>query len=85
MILHRDRLDIFARILESASKIQGITKTRIMYEVQLSYNQVKEYVPYLQRRELMSYDAEKRVYRTTNKGKRVLELYNKINEFVQLH
>jgi predicted transcriptional regulator len=85
MILHRDHQEIIAEILESALGSQGITKTRIMYKVQLSFNQLKEYIPYLQHKELISYDAKRRVYRTTKKGTRVLELYDKINELVSLY
>jgi predicted transcriptional regulator len=50
MILHRDHQEIIAEILESALGSQGITKTRIMYKVQLSFNQLKEYIPYLHAR-----------------------------------
>ena len=78
-------MDIIAEILESALGDQGIRKTRIMFKVQLSYNQLREYIPYLQSRELISYDAQRGVYKTTKKGTRVLELYNKINELASLH
>jgi hypothetical protein len=36
----------------------------------LSCNQLKEYIPYLQRNELISYDTKKRVCRITMKGTR---------------
>jgi predicted transcriptional regulator len=84
-ILLRNRHDIVAGILESALEEPGITKTRVMFKAQLSYNQLKEYIPYLQRRELISYDAKRRVYKTTTKGTSVLELYNTINELASLH
>jgi predicted transcriptional regulator len=67
-----------SNVLELMSKGE-INQSEI---VQLSFNQLKEYIPYLQHKELISYDAKRRVYRTTKKGTRVLELYDKINELV---
>lgn len=51
-----------------------------MYEVQLSFTQIKEYLQYLQQCELVSYDEQNRVFRTTMKGKRFLKLYNEMTE-----
>ena len=79
MIL-RDFQDIIAEILRCAQVDQGITKTRVMYEVQLSFTQIKEYIQYLQQNELVSYDKENRVFRTTTKGKKFLKLYNEMTE-----
>jgi predicted transcriptional regulator len=61
MMILRDFQDIIAEILQSAQVDQGITKTRVMYEVQLSFTQIKEYFQYLQQNELVSYDKENRV------------------------
>lgn len=79
MIL-RDFQEIIAEILECAQGGQGITKTRVMYEVQLSFAQIKEYLQYLQHYELVSCDKQNRLFRTTMKGKRFLELYNEMTE-----
>ncbi|MGH9952130.1 MAG: winged helix-turn-helix domain-containing protein [Nitrososphaeraceae archaeon] len=76
----RDFQDIVAEILQCAQVDQGITKTRVMYEVQLSFTQIKEYFQYLQQNELVSYDEENRVFRTTTKGKKFLKLYNEMTE-----
>jgi predicted transcriptional regulator len=59
---------------------QSITKTRITNEMQLSFTQIKEYLQYLQQYELVSYDEEKTVFKTTMKGKRYLKLYNEMSE-----
>jgi predicted transcriptional regulator len=80
MMILRDFQDIIAEILQSAQVDQGITKTRVMYEVQLSFTQIKEYFQYLQQNELVSYDKENRVFRTTTKGKKFLKLYNEMTE-----
>ncbi|MGH9983614.1 MAG: winged helix-turn-helix domain-containing protein [Nitrososphaeraceae archaeon] len=76
----RDFQDIVAEILQCAQVDQGTTKTRVMYEVQLSFTQIKEYFQYLQQNELVSYDEENRVFRTTMKGKKFLKLYNEMTE-----
>lgn len=79
MIL-RDFQEIIAEILECAQAGQGITKTRLMYEVQLSFTQIKEYLQYLQQCELVSYNDENRVFRTTMKGKEFLKIYNELTK-----
>lgn len=48
--------------------------------MQLSFTQIKEYLQYLQQYELVSYDEEKTVFKTTMKGKRYLKLYNEMSE-----
>ena len=83
--MNRDHQDIIITILETAGRSQGVTKTKIMNVVKLSYSQLKTYLPYLQRKELISYDAKRRVYRTTMRGARILELYKEMNELVSLH
>jgi predicted transcriptional regulator len=80
MVILRDFQEIIAEILECAQVGQGITKTRVMYEVQLSFKQIKEYLQYLQQCKLLSYDDEKRVFSTTIKGKMFLKLYNEMTE-----
>ena len=82
MMILRDFQEIIAEILECAQVAQGITKTRVMYEVQISFTQIKEYLQYLQQREMVSYDKQNRLFRTTLKGKKFLELYNEISELV---
>jgi predicted transcriptional regulator len=55
-------------------------KAEITYKINFSYTQLKEYVMYLQRHELVNRDAESRVFRSTTKGRKVLELYNEMTE-----
>ena len=78
----RDYQDIIAQILNCAQRNHGLPKTRLMYEVRLSFSQVKGYLKYLQQVELLSYDEESRVFRTTRKGKNFLELYNGMAELI---
>ena len=53
-----------------------------MYGAYLSSNQLKEYIAYLSGPWSVSYDARKRVYKTTVKGIRLLELFTKMYEIV---
>lgn len=79
---NRTHHDILAKVLEAAKGTDGTTKTRIMYGAYLSSNQLKEYMAYCQGHGLVSYDARKRVYRTTVKGIKLLELFSKMYEIV---
>jgi len=79
---NRTHHDILAKVLQTAKGCNGITKTRIIYGAYLSSNQLKEYIAYCQGHGLVSYDPGKRVYKTTNKGIRLLEIFEKMLEIV---
>ena len=79
---YRDRTEIITLILASASRMNGVLKTRIMYEAFLSFSQVEEYIALLLRNSLLEHDDLKKTYKTTEKGLRLLELCNRINEIV---
>ena len=53
-----------------------------MYGAYLSSNQFKEYIAFCEGHGLVSYDARKRVYKTTGKWIRLLELFAKMYEIV---
>ena len=79
---YRDRTEIIALILTSASRMSGVLKTKIMYEAFLSFSQLKEYVALLLRNGLLEHDELRKTYKTTEKGLRLLELYNGLPEIV---
>lgn len=80
---YRSRTDIVAQILQAANKSSGgITKTRIMYGAFLSYAQLQEYVAVLEQNQLLVYDAGQQTYRTAEKGRKFLDIYNQIGQFV---
>ena len=79
---YRDRTEIITLILASASRMNGVLKTRIMYEAFLSFSQVEEYIALLLRNSLLEHDDLKKTYKTTEKGLRLLELCNSISEIV---
>ncbi len=78
---YRSRSDIIASILETTK--QGATKTRIMYQSYLSYSQVVSYVKFLQENELIRYEEGKQVFRTTEKGYKLLNLSNEISDIME--
>ena len=79
---YRDRTEIITLILASASRMNGVLKTRIMYEAFLSFSQLEEYVGLLLRNGLLEHDELRKTYKTTEKGLRLLELCKSINEIV---
>lgn len=76
---YRSRTYIVAQILDAAAG--GSTKKKVMYEAFLSYAQLMDYLSILIHSSLLEYGPD-RVYRTTPKGYRFLELYAGIKEFL---
>jgi predicted transcriptional regulator len=81
---YRSRSDIAEMILKAANG-GGATKTKIMYKAFLSYVQLKEYLTVLEKNGLLEYEDGMRSYRTTEKGIRLLRIYNQVDELVALN
>ena len=79
---YRSRTDIVGLILEAANG--GATKTRIMYKAFLSYAQLKEYLGILLQNEVLEYEDETQLIRTTEKGIRLLQMYNQFDEMMSI-
>jgi predicted transcriptional regulator len=79
---YRSRIDIVSQILEVANG--GATRTKIMYKAFLSYSQMKEYLTILTDNDLLSYDEVTRVFKTTEKGLRFLQTYNRIGDVMKI-
>ncbi|NHI02313.1 hypothetical protein DYY67_1995 [Candidatus Nitrosotalea sp. TS] len=75
---YRSRNEIVSMILDSVSS--GATKTRIMYQAYLSYTQLKEYLAYLEQGEMIKYEEGTQLYRITEKGRKLMHLYEEIGE-----
>ena len=69
-------------ILDSVSS--GATKTKIMYKAYLSYSQLKEYLSYMEKNELIRYEEGTQVYRITEKGIKLMHLYQEIGDMIPL-
>jgi predicted transcriptional regulator len=80
----RGRMDIIADILNEAKK--GAKKTRIMYTCNLSFRQLKVYLDFLIRRNLLalftSSEGNTRIFRTTKKGLAFLEAYKNLQAVI---
>jgi len=71
-------MDIYAEILAQAK--EGITKTRIMYQANLSFLQLKKCL-----NELTSFgliEVQNLLYKTTVRGVRFLDLYEEVQSLV---
>ena len=71
----RHRLDIVSEILTRCE--EGALKTHIMYETNLSYDQLQRYLKILQEIKFITKPDKKRLYFTTGKGFNFLEMYQK--------
>jgi predicted transcriptional regulator len=89
---YRSRTEIITQILEivndggsSSSRFGdgGVSKTKIMYKAFLSYNQLKEYLAVLTKSDLLSYDGQTRMFKTTEKGLEFLKAYAQINQLMK--
>jgi predicted transcriptional regulator len=80
---HRSTSEIIEAILEAANG-GGATKTTIMYKALLSYDLMKQHLIFLAENDLIEYEQGMMTYRTTEKGMRLLQLYNNTNEMAQL-
>jgi predicted transcriptional regulator len=82
---YRGRSEIVRLILEAANTGEGANRTRLMYSSYLSFNQLKEYLRILQENGLIDYQAERRCYRITEKGTKLLELQNKLEKIAPIN
>ena len=82
---YRGRSEIVRLILEAANTGEGANRTRLMYSSYLSFSQLKEYVRILQENSLIDYEAERRCYRTTEKGIRLLQIQNIMDEIAPIN
>jgi predicted transcriptional regulator len=95
---YRSKIDIIGHILEAVNSRGrsdiGLTKVKIMYNVFLSYRQLKEYLSLLVEKGLIE-ECQKQLkakdkgkqrpsyyYRITNKGRRFLQIYRDLSEMI---
>ena len=80
---YRSRSDIIGLLL-SAANGGGASKTKLMYEAYLSFNQLREYMTLLVENGLIEYEEGMRTYRTTEKGMRLLQIQNTMDEIAPI-
>jgi predicted transcriptional regulator len=76
---YRNRTEILVSVLVAA-KGAGASKTRIMFNAYLSYEQLNEYLNELLDKELLTYDLHTRPYHIAPKGSKFLELYSELDK-----
>jgi predicted transcriptional regulator len=80
---YRDRAEITRQILDIANGAEDITKTKIMYKVFLSYKQLKDYLALLTEKDMLRHDSITQTYKTTEKGFRLLQIYNQLDDMMK--
>jgi predicted transcriptional regulator len=80
---YRDRTELIREILEVANGAEHMTRTKLMYKAFLSYTQVKEYLALLAQKDLVSYDSITQTYKTTEKGIRLLQFCNELDDLMK--
>jgi len=78
MRYRRSRIDIYSQILEAAHGADT-KKTKIMYKAALGDQALNEYLVILTNSELLRYSLEMQTFKTTEKGLRFLETYNRMD------
>ncbi len=79
---NRSKIEIMSEILKHANG-DGATHTKITYSAFLSYSQVKAYLRVLTQNDLLSYDFNTRIFRTTEKGLSFIEAYNQMESMMK--
>jgi predicted transcriptional regulator len=77
---YRNRIDIIAQLLDAASS--PTTKTKMMYKVMLSYEQLKEYLLMLTVNDLIGYDKPSQMFTTTDKGFQFMKRYEDLTKLI---
>jgi predicted transcriptional regulator len=86
-----NRGEIASQILEiakhgsgySSNSEDGATKTRMMYNIFLSPDQLKEFIAVLIESDLLSYDSTIHKFKTTEKGITFLQAYKQIDHMLK--
>jgi predicted transcriptional regulator len=81
---YRSRSEIVGLLLDAGNG-GGATKTKLMYKAYLSFNQLREYLSLLVENGLIEYEEGMRTYRTTEKGIRLLQIQNTMDEIAPIH
>ena len=78
---YRSRVDIASAILEIAR--EGARRTEILYKAYLSYPQLREYLDTLTGSGMLRYAGDdEKTYYTTEKGRRLLDMYRELDNMI---
>ena len=85
---NRSRNEIIASILEVINRGGSAVRTKIMYGAYLSYTQLGEYLAFLLKNDLISYQSQQKKtkqfpsFTITEKGTYFLKIHSQINEMI---
>jgi predicted transcriptional regulator len=68
---------------EEVHKDNGIIQTEIIDKAHLGDNQLKEYLRVLTENDLLSFDSATCKFKITQKGRRFVQLYNKMSDLLK--
>lgn len=76
----RSEIEIVRDILNLSSKVNGAKKTQILYQTNLSYTQLKDYLSFLIERDFMNIEKNNSsvLYKVTDRGTELLGNINKV-------
>ena len=82
----RGELEILIDILNLASR--GVKKTEILYQVNLSYSQLKNYLSFLTERDFVREERDNnehtyKIFRITVKGEELLNMLNQVVSYLK--
>ena len=80
---HRSNIEVMGQILQVANYGNNTTKTKIMYQAYLNYNQLEEHILLLTKKGLLRYEVNTRTFRITERGLQSLELYGHIKDMIK--
>ena len=78
----RSETEIISLILRSTQYYTGTKLSQIQYETYISYNQLKEFLTMMIENQLITYFKEEKVFKITEYGMHVLELYGEMDKLL---
>lgn len=79
---YRSKIDIISQILEAANG-GNATRSKITYKAFINYDQLKENLTALTKKDLLCYNEDTQTFKTTEKGLRFLDTYNQIGDMIR--
>ena len=76
------RIGIINDILEVANGDGGASRSRIMYNANLSHDQMKHYLTILTENYFLCYNLHTQRFKTKEKGLKVIEAYKRIEDMI---
>jgi predicted transcriptional regulator len=78
------RIDMVARILETAQQADGAVQQRMARDAYLSHLDLESLLSLMTRNDLLTFDAASETYRTTGKGDAFLKAHRQMGDFIDL-